>query len=112
MRVRVLNGSGVTGAAATADQALANLGFVSGGISNYTGAPVTSTQIHYRPGDEAKAQLLAGVVPGAELAADATVGGDVVLILGPGFKGIGASAPKDTASTPTTAPISPEEACQ
>ena len=37
--MRVLNGSGVTGAAATADQALANLGFVSGGISNYTGPP-------------------------------------------------------------------------
>ena len=47
-----------------------------------------------------------------QLAADATVGGDVVLILGPGFKGIGASVPKDTASTPTTVPVSPEEACQ
>ena len=110
--MRVLNASGVTGAAATADQALANLGFVSGGISNYTGAPVTRTQVRYRPGDEAKAQMVAGTVQGAELAADGTVGGDVVLILGPGFKGVGSSAPKDTASTPTTVPVSPEEACQ
>ena len=112
VRVRVLNGSGVNGAAATAGQALANLGFVSGGISNYTGAPVTRTQIHYRPGDEAKAQLLANVAPNADLTADATVGSDVVLILGPGFKGIGATVPKDTASTPTTAPVDPEAACQ
>jgi hypothetical protein len=112
VRVRVLNASGVTGAAATADQALTNLGFVSGGISNYTGAALTTTQIHYRPGDEPKAQLVAGVVPGGVLTPDATVGGDVVVILGPGFKGIGASVPKDTASTPTTAPVSPEEACQ
>ena len=74
VRVRVLNGSGVTGAAATADQALANLGFVGGGIGNYTGPPVTSSQIHYRPGDEAKAQLVAGVVPGGEVVADGTVG--------------------------------------
>ncbi len=112
VRVRVLNGSGVTGAAATADQALANLGFVSGGISNYTGPPVTRTQIRFSPASAAKGQLLAGVVPDAELAPDATLAGDVVLILGPGFKGVGASVPKDTASTPTTAPISPEEACQ
>ncbi len=114
VRVRVLNGSGVDGAAGTADQALSNLGFVSGGVANYTGAPVTRTQIHYRPGDEAKAEILAGVVPGADRVADATLaGGDVVLILAPGFKGVGASVPKDTASpTPTTAPISPEEACQ
>jgi LCP family protein required for cell wall assembly len=112
VRVRVLNASGVTGAAATADQAMTNLGFVSGGISNYTGPALTTTQIHYRPGDEAKAQLVAGVVPGGVLTPDATVGGDVVVILGPGFKGIGSSVPKDTASTPTTVPVSPEEACQ
>ena len=30
--MRVLNGSGVTGAAGAADQALSNLGFVSGGV--------------------------------------------------------------------------------
>jgi polyisoprenyl-teichoic acid--peptidoglycan teichoic acid transferase len=112
VRVRVLNASGVTGAAATADQALANLGFVSGGISNYTGAAVSRTQVRYRPGDEAKAQMVASVAPGAELAPDGTVGGDIVLVLGPGFKGVGSTPPKDTASTPTTVPVSPEEACQ
>ena len=44
--------------------------------------------MHYRAGDEAKAQLLASVVP-APSSADRTVGSDVLVVLGPGFKGIG-----------------------
>ena len=114
VRVRVLNGSGVDGAAGVADQALTNRGFVSGGIGNNTGAPVTQTQIHYRAEDVAKAQLLATVVPDAQLVPDATLTvGDLVLVLGPGFKGVGTAAPKDTATTaPAATPVDPEAACQ
>ncbi|MEX1006424.1 MAG: LCP family protein [Acidimicrobiia bacterium] len=113
VRVRVLNGSGVDGAAGDADQALANLGFVSGGIGNNTGGNVTKSEIRYHPGDEAKSRLLAASVPDAKLVADpALVGGDLVLVLGASFKGIGAAKPLDTATPPpTTTPVSPEEAC-
>ncbi|HXY92232.1 MAG TPA: LCP family protein [Acidimicrobiia bacterium] len=112
VRVRVLNASGVTGAAGEADQALSNRGFVSGGIGNWTGASLTKSQIRYGPQDVAKAQLLASVVPGADLVTDSTIAGDLVLVIGPGFKGVGASLPKDTAARPpAAAPLSPEEAC-
>jgi LCP family protein required for cell wall assembly len=113
VRVQVLNGSGVAGAAGNADQQLSNRGFVSGGVGNAAGSNVARTQIRYGPGDDAKAQLVAGSVPGAELVPDASLtGGDVVLVLGANFKGIGTAEPKDT--TPpgeTAATQSPEDAC-
>lgn len=111
VRVRVLNASGVAGAAGSADQQLSNRGFVSGGVGNYTGTAVQKTEIRYRPEDAPKAQLLAGSVTGAALVPDSTlVGGDVLLVIGPNFKGVGASVPKDTA-TPVAPTITPEEAC-
>jgi hypothetical protein len=113
VRVRVLNGSGVNGAAGDVDQALSKLGFVSGGVGNNTGGTVTQSEIRYHTGDEAKAQLLATSVPDAKLVADPSlVGGDVVIVLGTSFRAIGASAPKDTATpTPTTTPASAEATC-
>jgi LCP family protein required for cell wall assembly len=113
VRVRVLNGSGVTGAAGDADQALSNLGYVSGGVSNYGGGKLARSEIHYRPGDEAKAQLLGAQIPEASLIADPSLGGgDVLLLIGTSFKGIGAKAPKDTAAPEAPVPtLSPEEAC-
>lgn len=113
VRVRVLNASGVDGAAGKADQDLENRGFVSGGVANYTGPSVTRSQIRYRPADVAKARLLAGYATDAELVADTTlVGGEVVLVLGPGFKAIGAKAPgRTTAPGPPLPTLSPEEAC-
>jgi LCP family protein required for cell wall assembly len=113
VRVRVLNGSGIDGAAGKAEQALSNLGFVSGGVGNNASGAVSQTEIRYHSSDEAKAQLLARSVPEAKLVTDPTlVGGDVVLVLGAGFKGVGATAAKDTATpTPTTTPLSAEEAC-
>jgi LCP family protein required for cell wall assembly len=112
VRVRVLNASGISGAAADADQALSNRGFVSGGIGNWSGAAVTKSQIRYRPGDEGKAQLVAVSVPGADMVADTNLGSDVVLVIGPNFRGVGAAVPKDTAATVPPAPsVSAEQAC-
>jgi LCP family protein required for cell wall assembly len=113
VRVQVLNGSGVTGAAGDADQALSNLGYVSGGVANYGGGKLARSEIHYRPGDEAKAKLLAGQVADAILIADPALGGgDVLLVLGTSFKGIGAALPKDTGAQPDAGvSLSPEEAC-
>jgi LCP family protein required for cell wall assembly len=113
VRVQVLNGSGVNGAAGDADQALSNLGFVSGGVANYGGGKLARSEIHYRPGDEAKAKLLAGQVADATLIADPALrGSDVLLVIGTSFEGIGAAPPKDTGAQPAAdVALSPEEAC-
>ena len=109
--VQVLNGSGIDGAAGKADQGLGNRGFVSGGVGNLPGGTAATTQIRYRAGDEAKAQLVAASVPGAELVADPTMaGGSVVLVLGGNFRGIGTATPKDTAAPPPD-PAAAEAAC-
>jgi LCP family protein required for cell wall assembly len=110
VRVRVLNGSGITGAAGDADQDLSNRGFVSGGVGNATGT-IAKSEIRYLPEDAGKAQLVAGLVAGADLVPDSTlVGGDVVLVLGANFKGIATAPTKDTAA-PVAPTLTPEEAC-
>jgi LCP family protein required for cell wall assembly len=109
--VQVLNGTGVDGAAGKADQELGDRGFVSGGIGNNPGGVAAATQIRYRAGDEAKAQLVAASVPGAQLVADPTLtGGSIVLVLGGNFRGVGTSAPKDTVAPPPD-PAAAEAAC-
>jgi LCP family protein required for cell wall assembly len=111
VRVKVLNGSGITGAAGDADQELANRGFVSGGVGNATGGTVAKSEIRYRPEDAGKAQLVAGLVAGADLVPDsALVGGDVVLVIGANFKGIATASSTDTAA-PVVPTLTPQEAC-
>jgi len=112
VRVRVLNGSGQQGAAASAEQALTRLGFVDGGIGNDPRGSVARTEVRYRPGDEAKAALVAAHVPGAQLVADASLTGDVVVVLGHGFTGIGTAAngPGPAATTTTLSPLAAAQA--
>ena len=111
VRVKVLNASGVQNGAANAESALAPIGFANGGVGNDTHGEIAKTEIRYKPGDEAKAQLVAAHVPGATLVADATLPGtDVVLVLGRDFTGIDAAA---ASATTTTAPtVDPAAACE
>jgi hypothetical protein len=112
VRVKVLNASGVQNGAANAQAALAPIGFVNGGVGNDTRGEIAKTEVRYKPGDEAKAQLLAAHVPGATLVPDATLPGtDVVLVLGRDFKGIDAAAPA-SATTTTTPAVDPAAACE
>ncbi len=110
VRVNVLNGSGVAGAAGTASNDLGNEGFVRGTIGNSDRSSVTRTEVRYRAGDEAKAQLVASYVAGADLVVDSTLGSDIVVVLGSNFTKIAkvAAAP---AAGPTTTTLSPEAAC-
>jgi LCP family protein required for cell wall assembly len=114
VRVRVLNASGVQNAAGNAEQAFGRLGFPGGGSANDPRGLIEHSEVRYRPGDEAKAQLVAASVPDAQLVADPSLPGtDVVVALGKSFRGV-TSATTTTgpapAATPTT--LSPEQACQ
>jgi polyisoprenyl-teichoic acid--peptidoglycan teichoic acid transferase len=113
VRVKVLNASGVQGEAATASTAFSNLGFVNGGIGNDSRGTITTSEVRYKPGDDAKAQLVAAHVPGATLVADSTLPGtDVVVVLGKDFKSVSsATATTQPPSTPTTT-LSPADACE
>ena len=116
VRVLVLNGSGVQGAAGEASQALTQLGFPSGGLGNDTRGTVAKTEIRYQPGQEAKAALVGQAVPGATLVADSSLAGtDVVLVVGKSFPGVAKSLTPATTATPSgdtpAAPADPAAAC-
>ena len=86
--ISVLNGSGVSGAAAEAAGALEAAGFVaaSGGNAEPTGR----TTVRHPPGDGAAAALVAAQVRGAATKADAAVpAGTVQLVIGADYNGIG-----------------------
>ncbi|SDG57671.1 LCP family protein [Klenkia brasiliensis] len=102
--VSVLNGSGVSGAAAGAAEDLATAGFVASSGGN---APASATTtITHRTGDDAAAATLAARVPGAAVAVDDTLApGTVALVLGTDFNGVGQPV---TAAAPTSAPVVPD----
>jgi LCP family protein required for cell wall assembly len=113
--VKVLNASGVQGAAGTTSEQLSQKGYVQGGLGNDPRGRIDHTEIRYASADAAKAQLLATVVPGAQLVADSTLSsGTVVLVLGTDFKGLGSGTTATTAApatAATTTTLSPEAAC-
>jgi polyisoprenyl-teichoic acid--peptidoglycan teichoic acid transferase len=113
VRLRVLNGSGVGGAAAATADALVTAGFQGGGIGDNPDGNVDVTEVRYRQGSKAKAEKVRQYLGGrAELVEDETiVDADVLVVLGESFTGItppgeaapapGAPAPPDpTASAP------------
>ncbi|MCO7218750.1 LCP family protein [Klenkia sp. PcliD-1-E] len=101
--VSVLNGSGVSGAAAGAAGELTSAGFVASSGGN--AAATATTTITHRTGDEAAAATLAAQVPGAAVAVDDSLtAGTVELVLGTDFTGVGQPV---TAAAPTTEPVVP-----
>jgi LCP family protein required for cell wall assembly len=100
--VGVLNGSGVTGAAATAATTLVGAGFHA--ASNGNADPLATTTVRHHTGDEAAAALVATQVPGAAVVVDDAVPAGVVqLVIGTDFNGIGqAVTGAAAASSPDT----------
>ncbi len=96
--VSVLNGSGVSGAAAGAATALAEAGFAASSGGN--AAATRTTTIAHRTGDDAAAAVLAAQVPGAALEVDDTLAeGSLTLTLGTDFEGVGEAVSAPAAST-------------
>jgi LCP family protein required for cell wall assembly len=116
VRVRVLNASGQQGAAGDAETAFGNLGFVSGGVANDPRGRIDHSEVRYLPGNEAKAQLVAASLPGAQVIADSTLSGtDIVVALGMNYSGVSPASTGSSAPGPTTTTLSPtavaEAAC-
>jgi len=87
--VSVYNGSGVSGAAATAADALTAAGFGASSGGNASAATDVTT-ISAAPGDEALAAAVAAQVPGAAVTVDDSLtAGTVQLVLGSDFNGVG-----------------------
>ena len=114
VRVRVLNASGSQGAAGNAETSFDKLGFVNGGVANDPAGLIDHSEVRYKPGDEAKAQLVLASVPGAQLVADPTLSGtDVIVALGHNFSGVTApSAGSSAGPASTTTTLTPAEAAQ
>ena len=100
VHVKVLNASGVNGAAGRTLKILEQAGFKGAGTGN---APLlASSEIRYASGHGSSADLVGGYLPSASLVTDSSVGGNVVLVLGENFAGL--STPTTAAAPSTTAP--------
>jgi polyisoprenyl-teichoic acid--peptidoglycan teichoic acid transferase len=110
VRVRVLNGTGTAGQAGDAAADLGAAGFGTAGLGDADRFGYAGTEIHYAPGAQPKAALLARYLGGVgKLVADSTIRGtDLILVTGGDWKGVapppgGAGQAAAPASTPTTA---------
>ena len=108
VRVRILNGNGTDGAASTAAEALAGVGFNvadQGDADNYR---YRQTVIRHATGQRAKADVLARhLQAGATVQEDASLRTvDATLVLGANFAGVRA-APRTPTAAPTTAAPAP-----
>lgn len=115
VHVRVLNASGVSGAAARALSTLQGSGFATAGTGNDPRGRISTTEIRYRSSGDAAARLLATYVPSAQLVVDNSITGtDTVLVLGRSFSGVTtpthaspSSAPTHNTPTPAATPPQP-----
>jgi LCP family protein required for cell wall assembly len=128
VQVRVLNGTGVAGRAASLQQQLSTFGFVGAGVAD--GPPTSETEVHYRPQDLAAARTVQVYLGGVGRLVDdpALPDPSVVVLLGTDFKqamtpeqlllGLAAQNGSTTSSSPTTSttegarfPKPPKETC-
>jgi LCP family protein required for cell wall assembly len=109
IRIQVLNGSGVTGAAGRAEAALVTRGFASGAAAGDADhSDYTVTEVRYAPGAGDKAKVVAAYLGGVGSVVPMTTeskNADVVVVLGRDFVAVTAPGQHpQTASTATTEP--------
>jgi len=105
IRVQVLNGIRVDGAAARAAAALKGAGFVVSGTGG-AGFPAFTTIVRYAPGKRRHAQVLASRLEAALVGEeDRGLGdADVTLVIGEDYAGLQPGAPREIESEATPAP--------
>lgn len=107
--VAVFNGSGISGAAASAAAELESAGFVVASTGNADSAQYTATEVRYAAGEAAQAATLAAAIPGSTTAqVDDVAAGTVQLVLGSDFNGVGQAL--TTPETTAAAPVEGEDA--
>ncbi len=99
--VKVLNASGVDGAAAGAVEGLQALGFDGGGTGN-SEQPLQASEVHYPPGNEDAAALVASYVVGPvqQIVDESVDGADVTLYIGRAYAGIATPGPTAVSLAP------------
>jgi LCP family protein required for cell wall assembly len=116
----VLNGTGTSGLAATAADAMKAQGFTVGTVGNESGA-LEHTEVRFGPSMAEQARTVAAAVPGAALQPTDGLGDTIQLVLGPGYQNVvpvqvpaPAAAPAATPSAnpaaATSAPAAPTPA--
>jgi hypothetical protein len=114
--VTVLNGTGVSGQAREAADALGQAGFVVAKVGDASAVGEAQTSLRYSPGHRVEADMVAAILqPGVALLEDASAGNGVVLTTGADFRGItlpeapATSAPGAEVTTTTAVGIAPPE---
>jgi LCP family protein required for cell wall assembly len=107
--VSVLNGTGVAGQARDVGQALAAVGFAVGPAGNSAAVPTTA--IHYAPGSEQAADLLARhlTAPSSQVADTSLDANHVTLVTGTDFTTV-MQTPRPPANPDTTSTTAPSTA--
>jgi LCP family protein required for cell wall assembly len=100
IRLKVLNGSGVNGAAKRAADDLAELGFQIRGTGDADATSYTQTIVRHGPSKADSARTVAAALPGSAIQLDQTLGSTIEVVVGAQYDGVRPV----TVSTPTTAP--------
>ena len=87
VKIRVLNGTGVSGRAASVAEKLRSAGYTVVGTGNAPGGTAARTTVTYPAGLESQAAVLASRLPGLRATADGSAAaGAVTLVVGPELK--------------------------
>jgi len=83
IRVRVFNGIGTPGLGAEVDTGLTGAGFeLTGPAENWSSGDVATTEVRYGPGSGSEAAYVAEMLPGSEPVEDATLDGELQIVIG------------------------------
>lgn len=108
VRVRTLNGSGLTGQAGKVAGALSATGFQNAGTGDADSYRYATTEIHYGRGQVDKARLVQAYLKGVgTLKEDRALSVDVQLIVGRDYTGVQKPAAGTPAAPTTTVPAAP-----
>jgi LCP family protein required for cell wall assembly len=104
IRVRVYNGSGVTGLGRRAFNELSNVGFVTTGTPKNRGTGASKTTVLYGPTKADSARTLAAAIPGSVLQQDDSLHSTLEVVVGSSYSGAKAVKVSSTGATPSSSP--------
>jgi LCP family protein required for cell wall assembly len=82
IRVQVLNGSGVPGAASALAEQLESVGFVVTAVGNADRSDYATTEVHHDPAYDESGRTLGAALPGAVVSEDLSLGSVLTVVVG------------------------------